>query len=89
MILPSPLPEPAKKPKPIISQASSSPSTPLRVQKRPAPDNVDEAQPAKRARVDTSPSKLSQSTRRLEEDGLVLLDGNRSIDEDLDIVVID
>jgi ubiquitin-like 1-activating enzyme E1 B len=91
MILPSPLPNPAKRAKPVISQASSPPpSTPLRVQKRPAPDNVDEAQPAKRARVDTSPSKLSRSTtRRLEEDGLILLDGNRTMDEDLDIVVID
>ena len=89
MILPSPLPKPAKRPKLVISQPSS-PSTPLRVQKRPAPDNVDEVQPAKRARIATpllnhSPSK----SRRLEEDGLILLDGNRSIEEDIDIVVID
>jgi ubiquitin-like 1-activating enzyme E1 B len=89
MILPDPLPEPAKRPKLVISQPSSRPSTPLRVQKRPAPDNVDEVQPAKRARIaiplhNHSPSK----SRRLEEDGLILLDGNRSMD-DIDIVVID
>ena len=50
---------------------------------------MDEAQPAKRARTVTSPSKHSRNTRRLEEDGLILLDGNRSMDDDIDIVVID
>jgi hypothetical protein len=44
-----------------------------------------EAQPAKRARIATSPSKH----QRLEEDGLILLDENRSMDDDIDIVVID
>jgi len=86
MILPSPLPKPAKRPKLVISQ----PSTPLRVQKRPAPDNVDEVQPAKRARIATPPPNHSPGKlQRLEEDGLILLDGNRSMDDDLDIVVID
>jgi ubiquitin-like 1-activating enzyme E1 B len=85
MILPNPLPKPAKRAKPIISQPSSPPSTPLRVKKRPAADSVEEAQPAKRARIATTPSKH----QRLEEDGLILLDGNRSMDEDFDIVVID
>ena len=90
MILPSPIPEPAKRAKPVVPQSPSPPPTPLRVQKRPAPDSVDEAQPAKRARIAASPSKHSRSTsRRLEEDGLILLDGNRSIDDDIDIVVID
>ena len=90
MTLPSPLPKPAKRPKLVISQPSSPPSTPLRVQKRPAPDNVDEVQPTKRPRIATPLPKHSPSTsRRLEEDGLILLDGNRSADEDVDIVVID
>lgn len=90
MILPDPLPNPAKRPKLVIAQSSSPPSTPLRVQKRPAPDNADEVQPAKRARIATPLVKHSPSTsRRLEEDGLILLDGNRSMDDDIDIVVID
>jgi hypothetical protein len=90
MILPSPLPKPAKRPKLVISQPSSPPSTPLRVQKRPAPDNVDEVQPAKRARITTPlPNHSPSKSRRLEEDGLILLDGNRSMDDDIDIVVID
>jgi hypothetical protein len=90
MILPCPLPKPAKRPKLVISQPSSPPSTPLRVQKRPAPDNVDEVQPAKRARIATPlPNHSPSRSRRLEEDGLIFLDGNRSIDEDIDIVVID
>ena len=91
MILPSPLPQPSKKAKPVIPQPSSPPSTPLRVQKRPAPDSVDEAQPTKRARVAATPvpNYSPSASRRLEEDGLVLLDRNGPIDEDLDIVVID
>jgi len=90
MILPSPLPEPSKRAKPVVPQASSPPSTPLRVQKRPAPDGVDEAQPAKRARTVTSlPNHSPSASRRLEEDGLVLLDRNGPVDQDVDIVVID
>jgi hypothetical protein len=90
MILPSPLPEPSKKAKLVISQRSSPPSTPLRVQKRSAPDSLDEAQPTKRARVVTSISTSSPSAaRRLEEDGLIMLDRNGPTDEDIDIVVID
>jgi len=51
---------------------------------------MDEAQPAKRARIATTlPNHSPSSSRRLEEDGLLLLDGNRSIEEDVDIVVID
>ena len=90
MILPSPLPEPPKRAKPVIPQRSSPPSTPLRVQKRPAPDSVDEAQPTKRARVVTSlPTHSPSAARRLEEEGLVLLDINGPKDDDIDIVVID
>jgi hypothetical protein len=90
MTLPDPLPKPAKRPKLVISQPSSPPSTPLRVQKRPAPDNVDEVQPAKRARLaNPLPNHSPSTSRRLEEDGLILLDGNRSMDDDIDIVVID
>jgi len=51
---------------------------------------VDDAQPAKRARIATAlPNHSPSASRRLEEDGLVLLDRNGPIDEDLDIVVID
>jgi len=52
---------------------------------------VDEAQPTKRARVAATPvpNYSPSASRRLEEDGLVLLDRNGPIDEDLDIVVID
>jgi ubiquitin-like 1-activating enzyme E1 B len=90
MILPSPLPKPSKKAKPLALQHSSPPSTPLRVNKRPAPDGVDEAQPTKRARIITSiPTSSPSAARRLEEDGLVLLDRNGPVNEDIDIVVID
>lgn len=89
MILPSPLPKPGKRPKLVISQPSS-PSTPLRAQKRSAPDSVDEVQPAKRARIATPlPNHSPSTSRRLEEEGLILLDGNRPMDDDIDIVVID
>jgi len=89
MILPSSLPEPSKRAKPV-PQAPSPPSTPLRVQKRPAPDSVDEAQPAKRARIVTSlPNHSPSASRRLEEDGLILLDRSGPMDPDVDIVVID
>jgi len=92
MILPSPLPIPTKKAKPIISRSSSPPTTPVRVQKRPAPDGVDDAQPAKRARIVTAvPNHSPSASRRLEEDGFILLDGNGQMDEDddNDIVVVD
>ncbi|KAI0262614.1 hypothetical protein BC834DRAFT_890957 [Gloeopeniophorella convolvens] len=84
MILPDPLPQPAQKAKPIVTP-SSAPSTPQRAPKRPAPDSADGEQPAKRPRTDipgVSPSK----SRKLEEDGLILLDGE-PMEED--IVVID
>jgi hypothetical protein len=61
----------------------------MRVQKRPAPDGVGEAHPAKRARLVTSVTNSPSAARRLEEDGLVLLDRNGPTDEDIDIVVID
>jgi len=61
----------------------------MRVRKRPAPDGVDEAQPTKRARLVTSVFNSPSAARRLEEDGLVLLDRNGPTDEDIDIVVID
>lgn len=90
MIIPSPLPEPSKRAKPIVPQASSPPSTPLRVQKRPASDSVDDVQPTKRARTVTSlPNHSPSASRRLEEDGLILLDRNGPMDRDVDIVVIE
>ncbi|KAI0056334.1 hypothetical protein BV25DRAFT_1872803 [Artomyces pyxidatus] len=87
-ILPAPLPKPAKKTK----AAPPRPSTPPASLKRPAPadDDIVE-QPAKRSRtgvaVDNamySPSKK----RRLEDDGLVLLESRDEKMED-DIIEID
>jgi len=51
---------------------------------------VDEAQPVKRARIATSlPNNSPSTSRRLEEDGLIMLDENRSMGDDIDIVVVD
>jgi hypothetical protein len=89
LILPSPLPQPAKKAKPIAPRTCTPPPTPPRIQKRPAPDGLDGAQPTKRARVGTGQDHSLNESRRLEEDGLVLLDGDRPADEDVEIVAID
>ncbi|KAI9509329.1 hypothetical protein F5148DRAFT_1012509 [Russula earlei] len=90
MILPSPLPNPAKRVKPILPETSPQSSTPQRAQKRPVPDGVDESQPTKRARIATIlPNHSPSKARRLEEDGLVLLDQPGRMDEDIDIVVVD
>ena len=89
MILPNPLPKPAKRPKPVTPRSSTPPSTLTRIQKRPAPDSLDGAQPAKRARTAPGHNHSSSEFRRLEEDGLILLDGDGPVDEDIDIVIID
>ncbi|KAF8880664.1 hypothetical protein BD779DRAFT_1548299 [Infundibulicybe gibba] len=86
-ILPSPLPKPPRKLKPPVP-AVSPPRTSL---KRSLPDDNDELAPAtKRARPsDTNNTTNSPSKkRRLEEDGLIVLDGANDILDD-DIIVID
>ena len=87
------MPKPPKKVKP----RAPTPSTPVPSKKRPAPDDIEEidAPPAKRSRAgaDTSvavpftPSKK----RRLEEDGLIMLDSaEEQIEEqDPDVIEID
>ncbi|KAH9060572.1 hypothetical protein EDB87DRAFT_1615255 [Lactarius vividus] len=87
MILPDPLPKPNQRAKPVISRPLTPPETPLGAQKRPAPDDLDGTQPAKRARIALTSNHSPGTSRRLEEDGLVLLDGDGPMDED--IVVID
>ncbi len=87
MILPDHLPKPNQRPKPVILRPLTPPETPLGAQKRPAPDDLDGTQPAKRARIASTPNYSPGASRRLEEDGLVLLDGDGLMDED--IVVID
>ncbi|KAM5541730.1 hypothetical protein V8D89_004459 [Ganoderma adspersum] len=96
LILPSPLPQPPRKEKP--RPATPSPPTPSLTKKRPAPDDdIQEldAPSAKRVKVDGAdvtaavpftPSKK----RRLEEDGLILLDSaGEKIEEDPDVIEID
>ncbi|KAI0047882.1 hypothetical protein FA95DRAFT_1540689 [Auriscalpium vulgare] len=91
LVLPSPLPQPAKKVKPIPPRPSTPP--PSASLKRPAPQDNDitSEQPSKRARkadfgdnLQYSPSKK----RRLEADGLVLLDALNEKMED-DVIEID
>ncbi|KAI0718410.1 hypothetical protein C8T65DRAFT_638983 [Cerioporus squamosus] len=91
LILPSPLPKPPKKVKP----RAPTPSTPVSSKKRPAPDDVEEidAPAAKRSKtvadagaVPFTPSKK----RRLDEDGLIMLDNaEEKIEEDSDVIEID
>ena len=87
MILPDPLPKPNQRPKPVIPRPLTPPETPLRAQKRPASDDLVGTQPVKRARIGLTPNHSPGTSRRLEEEGLVLLDGDGPMDED--IVVID
>lgn len=82
MILPDPLPRPNQRAKP---QPLTPPETPQRAQKRPASDDLVGSQPVKRARITSNPNHSPSTSRRLEEDGLILLDGDGS----MDIVVID
>jgi hypothetical protein len=77
MILPDPLPKPNQRAKPVIPRPLTPPP---RAQKRPAADDLD-GTPAKRARLASTPNNSPGTSRRLEEDGLILLDD--------DIVVID
>ncbi|KAK0450329.1 uncharacterized protein EV420DRAFT_1621956 [Desarmillaria tabescens] len=82
-ILPSPLPKAPRKPKQV-----ALPDSPVKMStlKRPAPTDDDVEPSAKRVKVDalSSPSKK----QRLEEDGIILMDGADDRLED-DIIVID
>ncbi|KAK7062646.1 E1 ubiquitin-activating protein uba2 [Paramarasmius palmivorus] len=83
-ILPDPLPQPPRKVKPV-----QAPSTPPRASlKRSAPDDIDNVEPsAKRRKADdlSSPSKK----RRLEEDGLIMMDSANDKLEDENVIEID
>ena len=95
LILPSPLPKPPRKEKP--RPATPSPPTPSAAKKRPAPDDIEEidAPPAKRSRAGADTSAAAPFTpskkRRLEEDGLIMLDSaEEQIEEqDPDVIEID
>ncbi|KAI0763975.1 hypothetical protein BD413DRAFT_606430 [Trametes elegans] len=98
LVLPSPLPAPPRRPKP--RQATPRPATPpppaTAGKKRRAPeDEIEEldAPSAKRARTvpDQSAASFSPSKkRRLEEDGLIMLDTEgEKIEEDPDVIEID
>ncbi|KAI0368576.1 hypothetical protein BV20DRAFT_969185 [Pilatotrama ljubarskyi] len=97
LILPSPLPKPPRREKPRPATPPPAPPPTLAGKKRAAPDDdeiqeVDEPS-AKRARtaadlggVPFTPSKK----RRLEEDGLIMLDSaGETIEEDPDVIEID
>ena len=92
--MPSPLPQPPRKVKP----RAPTPTTPVQSRKRPAPDDVEEVEPsAKRSKIvvgnagvtDAVPFTPSKK-RRLEEDGLIMLDSaEEKIEEDADPDVIE
>jgi hypothetical protein len=85
MIIPDPLPKPNQRAKPVISRLLTPQETPPRAQKRPASDDLVGTQPVKRARIASTPNHSPGTSRRLEDDGLILLDGDGS----MDIIVID
>ncbi|CAL1710842.1 unnamed protein product [Somion occarium] len=88
-ILPDPLPSPPKKVKPAPAAPSTPPPAPVSSKKRPAPD--DEGVPsAKRLRTTaTAPAPFTPSKKkRLEDDGLILLETpDEAIDDDAVIVI--
>ncbi|RDX46452.1 hypothetical protein OH76DRAFT_1406967 [Lentinus brumalis] len=91
LILPSPLPKPPKKVKP----RAPTPSTPVSSKKRRLPDDIEEIETpaAKRSRIaaDTGAAPFTPSKkRRLEEDGLIMLDNaEEKVEEDPDVIEID
>jgi ubiquitin-like 1-activating enzyme E1 B len=92
-VLPHPLPQPPKRVK--VKLPTTPLSTPVKATKRPAPDDdeVMEQQPAKRLRTDTNGNGADPSSprkkRRLEEDGLIILDGPEEGQDDAEIIIID
>ncbi|KAI0327705.1 hypothetical protein GY45DRAFT_1327242 [Cubamyces sp. BRFM 1775] len=100
LILPSPLPEPPRREKPRVATPTPPPPPVTIGKKRAAPDDdVEEidAPSAKRARttgggVGVSETPFTPSKkRRLEEDGLIMLDNAEETieEEDTDVIVID
>ncbi|KAH9896598.1 hypothetical protein C8Q73DRAFT_416350 [Cubamyces lactineus] len=96
LILPSPLPTPPRREKPRIATPTPPPPPPVTAgKKRAAPDDdIEEvdAPSAKRARTMGGQTPITPSKkRRLEEDGLIMLDNaNETIEEeDPDVIVID
>lgn len=93
LILPSPLPQPPRKVKP----RAPTPSTPVASKKRPAPDDIEEidAPTAKRSKTAAEPAASAvpftpSKKRRLEEDGLIMLDdAEETIEEEQDPDVIE
>ncbi|KAI0674079.1 hypothetical protein C8Q78DRAFT_1012729 [Trametes maxima] len=98
LILPSPLPAPPRREKPRPATPSPPPPAALAGKKRSAPDDevieVD-APSAKRARTtadaSAGPTPFTPSKkRRLEEDGLIMLESaEENIEEDPDVIEID
>ncbi|KAJ7650687.1 hypothetical protein FB45DRAFT_779858 [Roridomyces roridus] len=90
-ILPDPLPRPPRK----VKVAPPMPETPLRVSlKRSAPDEggddgiIDLEPTPKRPRLDDTSIRSPSKKRKLEEDGLLLMEGKEDALDD-DIIVID
>ncbi|KAI9068990.1 hypothetical protein FKP32DRAFT_1587240 [Trametes sanguinea] len=98
LVLPSPLPKPPRRQKPRVATPSPPPPPTTTSKKRAAPDDEIEeidAPSAKRARKDDDASTLAvpftpSKKRRLEEDGLIMLDtAEEKIEEDPDVIEID
>ncbi|TBU39389.1 hypothetical protein BD309DRAFT_1012010 [Dichomitus squalens] len=95
LVLPEPLPRPPRKERP--RPATPSPPTPSAAKKRPAPDDIEEidAPPAKRGRMGADTASAVPFTpskkRRLEEDGLIILDSaeEKIEEQDPDVIEID
>ena len=90
MVLPSPMPAPNKRPaKPAPPKQDDSPS----LGKRSAPDDddIESSQPAKKiARSLPNGPATPSKRRKLEEDGLVLLEEqNEKVDDDDAVIVLD
>ena len=95
MILPSPMPVPAKRPPKAKLESfvpTTPPRTPTRVPlKRGAPedDNIEERQPAKKLAKGVQPFGSPSKRKRLEDDGLVILEIEGEVVEDDDVIVLD
>ena len=86
-IFPSPLPIPPRKYRPL----PSAPSTPMKKRPAEAFDDAD-IRPSKRPKQDLSNDTLASPSkkRRLEEDGLLMLDDpNEKLDDEPELITID
>ncbi|KAI0827190.1 hypothetical protein BC628DRAFT_1371359 [Trametes gibbosa] len=92
LILPSPLPMPPRREKVRLATPTPPPPPVLAGRKRAAPDDdIEEidAPSAKRSRTDAGPPFSPSKRRRLEQDGLLMLDGAEDIAGDPDVIEID